>query len=197
MLHKTISIAILVCIPLTVIADRFPSEDELDGIMKGCGMGISKRVQAQVSAAVKSWRNAAINGKSSYSELGAILSESPDGTVSPEIYRTYTSCISTLVKEFNSAYQDGRAERDKISSCKASLKCDRQAHDKMKGCTEIRQEQAKRYGLKGVEEAEFMMTCFTTFDRQAKSCYGVTRPSEITLARTKCEEITQSDMSDY
>jgi hypothetical protein len=92
---------LLFSIPLLVFADRFPSEDELDGIIKGCGIGISKKVQADVSASVKSWRKAAIKGEASYSELGSILQESQDGTISSANYKTYTSCVIELVREFN------------------------------------------------------------------------------------------------
>jgi hypothetical protein len=94
------------------VADTFPSEDELDGIIKGCGIGISNKVQASVSSSIQSWRKAAVAGDASYSELGAILAETPDGAISPENYKTYTQCILDLVKEFRTERGAESSNRD-------------------------------------------------------------------------------------
>ncbi|WP_157726502.1 hypothetical protein [Imhoffiella purpurea] len=118
MIKSLLALLLLSSFSVVAVADRFPSQDELDGIIKGCGIGVSNKIQADVSASVKSWRKAAVKGEASYSELGAILQESHDGTISSGNYKTYTSCVIDLVREFNKPLPPLPA-----SSCSKSSPC--------------------------------------------------------------------------
>lgn len=101
MLKNLIVFFTAILINTNAFSADFPSEEELDGIMKPCGLGLSKKVTAAATASVKSWRKALIAGESSYDELGGILSQVENGEIAPEIYNVYTACIINLVKEFN------------------------------------------------------------------------------------------------
>ena len=92
--------------PIHAQRSGLPSADQVDGVMKACAVGRSQAVQGDVEGRIQLWRQGAeANGKASLDDLGAILNRVPQNQqISPEIYATYTKCITDLMGKLINTY---------------------------------------------------------------------------------------------
>ena len=92
--------------PVYAQRSGLPSADQIDGVMKACAVGRSQAVQGDIEGRIQLWRQGAeANGKASLDDLGAILNRVPQNQqISPEIYATYTKCITDLMGKLINAY---------------------------------------------------------------------------------------------
>ena len=79
-----------------------PSDEEISGIVKGCGGGRFQQIEGDIEGKISIWkREAAGSGKASTEDLSAILKTVPQNAqLSPEHYEIYTDCILNALHKY-------------------------------------------------------------------------------------------------
>lgn len=83
-------------------AATLPSDEDVSGIMKLCGLGRYQAIEGDVKGRIELWkREAEASGKASAEDLGGLLSTLPAGQqIDPNVYKTYVECIEDAISQF-------------------------------------------------------------------------------------------------
>ena len=108
---------------------NFPTDDEVENIVRTCAGGYSKSVQGDVAAAIKQWKaKGEISGQASITELGGIISALKGDDAKVTVFKIYADCIKNTLPQYmggsnNSSIQPSESTPRvaKITSAQAVL----------------------------------------------------------------------------
>src|SRR5690349_17718079 len=81
-----------------VQAQKLPTDDEVNGILKICSVGRVQEVTAEVRGKIQLWKqNANASGRVSVSDLGPLLDAIKADS---EVYRLYIQCVKDSFSQF-------------------------------------------------------------------------------------------------
>lgn len=88
--------------PQSALAARnFPTDAEVENIVKTCAAGYSTSIQGEVSGALKLWRKQGeISGNGNITELGGIIAALKNDDAKVAVFKIYSDCIKTTLPQY-------------------------------------------------------------------------------------------------
>ncbi|MDD5036334.1 MAG: hypothetical protein PHE55_16435 [Methylococcaceae bacterium] len=97
-----LGLLLTLAIPQSALAARnFPTDTEVENIVKTCAAGYSTSIQGEVSGALKLWRKQGeISGNGGVTELGGIIAALKNDDAKVAVFKIYSDCIKTTLPQY-------------------------------------------------------------------------------------------------